>query len=543
MRKMFSAAVLTVAALSAALLAGCKSEEDFRNERAENAMKHFETSRFKQPADGKVLTLRDCIELAQKNNLELKVRQLEEQVAREQKTAEMLGMLPELNIKNSFTARSNTAASSSRKLEGSGMTYGYSTSTDRNVNVFSTELALSTLDFGLAFFNTVQAGDRELMRQQRLRRTSQNLTLDVVKSYFRVAAAQRAIGITRKLLEDCRGRYELIEKLSKSKAITPFRAFDETRQFVDMEKRLTNYIRSYENSCVELRALLGLDPSGQIRLDESVLDTIPRMEFPDLALMEQIALLERPELYETDMRKHVNVTECRKELVKMIPSARLFIDFNNDNNSYLYHASWYGIGITAAYNLLKLPQHIAAYMAYDSMADAEEARAYSLGVGIMAQVRISHADLLSVKERFAIDDRVCKTYRKNLQWALANSKTTGELSQLELDHIRLETAEKEIARTVSLGNMYVAYFQVLNTLGVSKIDADSVDSLKSELEAARLRAEGELLKAETAYNKKLTARPEKKPANGEAVREKSNFDLVNQPLTTLGVSEGLASGR
>ena len=310
-----------------------------------------------------------------------------------------------------------------------------------------------------------------------------------------MAAAQRAIGITRKLLEDCRGRYELIEKLSKSRAITPFRAFDETRQFVDMEKRLTSYIRNYENSWTPLTlrnfrywALLGLDPSGKIRVDESVLDNVPRMEFPELTLLEQIALLERPELYETDMRKHINVTECRKELVKMIPSARIFIDFNNDNNSFLYHASWYGIGISAAYNLLKLPQHIASYVAYDSMADAEAAKAYSLGVGIMAQVRISHADLVSVKERFAIDDRVWNVYRKNLKWAEANRKTAGELSQLELDHIRLETAEKEISRIVSLGNMYVAYFQVLNTLGVSKIDAESFEALKGELDAARVRA-------------------------------------------------------
>jgi len=536
MRKTFFSAVLTVAVLAAAVLAGCKSEEDFRNERAENAMKHFEASRFKQPADGKTLTLRDCIELAQKNNLELKVRQLEEQVAREQKTAEMLGMLPELNVKNTFTARSNTAASSSEKITGSGMTYGYSTSTDRNVNVFSTEVALSTLDFGLAFFNTVQAHDRELMKRQRLRRTSQNLTLDVVKSYFKVAAAQRAIGITRKLLEDCRGRYELIEKLSKSKAITPFRAFDETRQFVDMEKRLTSYIRNYENSCVELRALLGLDPSGKIRVDESVLDSIPRMEFPELTLLEQIALLERPELYETDMRKHINVTECRKELVKMMPSARVFIDFTKDNNSYLYHASWYGIGITAAYNLLKLPQHIASYMAYDSMADAEAAKAYSLGVGIMAQVRISHSDLMSVKERFAIDDRVYNAYRKNLDWAVANRKSTGELSQLELDHIRLETAEKEITRIVSLGNMYVAYFQVLNTLGVSKIDSESLDAVKAELNAARVRAEGELARAEAEYNSRLTRAEAKKSSEKPAEKP---FDLVNQPLTTLGGSDDL----
>lgn len=537
MRRIYSVAVLFAAAAAAVVSGGCKSEEEFRSERAENAMKHFERSRFKNPAAEKKLTLRECIVLAQKNNLELRVEQLEEQVAREQKTAEMLGMLPELNIKNTFTSRNNQAASSSEKVGSSGISYGYSTSTDRDLNVFSTELALSTLDFGLAFFNTVQAKDRELIKSQRVRRTSQNLTLDVVKAYFKVAAAQRAITITRKLLEDCRGRYELIEKLSKSRAITPFRAFDETRQFVDMEKRLTSFIRNYENSCVELNALLGFDPSGKISVDESCLGTVPKLEFPELALLEQIALLERPELYESDIRKHISVVDCRKELIKMLPTARMFMDFTNDNNSYLYHASWYSIGINAAYNLLKLPQHIARYAAYDSQAEAEEAKAYSIGVGIMAQVRISHFNLVSVRERFAIDDRVFKTYDRNLKWAVTNRRVTGELSKLELDHMRLETAEKEIERIVSLGNVYVAYFQMLNSLGVSKIDSDSVDMLKRELDAARLRAESELAKAETDFNTKLAGKTVEKSETESKV-----FDLINQPLTTLGNQEYITVG-
>ncbi len=537
MKQMFSMLFSVAAALTLTVFCGCKTEEEFRQERAEKAMKHFERSRLKHPAEGKRLSLKECIVLAQKHNLALKVEKLEKQVLREQKTAEMLGMLPELNVKNTYTSRNNTAASSSKKVGSGGLTYGYSSSTDDDVNDFSVGVALSTLDFGLAFFNTVQAKDRELMKEQQIRRTSQNLTLDVVKAYFKVASAQRAINITRKLLADCRDHYALIEKLAKSRAITPFRAFEETRKFMDMEKRLTNYIRNYENSCVELRALLGLDPSGEILVDDACLGAVPKMEFPELVLMEQIALLERPELYEADIRKHINVVECRKELVKMIPSARMFVDFNNNDNSYLYHNTWYSIGINAAYNLLKLPKDIATYVARTSMVEAESQKIYSIGIGIMAQVRISHYNLRSVNERFAIDNRVYETYKKNLNWAIANRRIAGEMSRLELDRMRLETAEKEIERIISLGNVYVANFQMLNTLGVSKIDSDSVDVLKGELSAARLRAEGELAKAEVAYNTKLSAADKK-----QSEESKKIFDLVNQPLTTLGNSDYITVG-
>ncbi|MBQ9501727.1 MAG: TolC family protein [Lentisphaeria bacterium] len=515
--------------LAAVIAGGCKTAQDYRDERAEYAVKHFEFARYREMMEGQKLSLKECIRMALDNNLELKVMSIEENVAKEMRTAEMLGMLPELNISDSFTGRSNTPASSSKKVADSGLTYGYSTSQDRNVNYFNIDLALSVVDFGLAYFNTQQARDRVMIREQRTRRARQNLTFDVVKAYFQVAAAQRAIKITTGLLEDCRSRYQLIEKLSKSRAITPFRAFDETKRFVEMEKRLTNYIRSYENSCVELRSLLGMHPGGKILVDDSYLNQVPKFEFPEIELMEQIALLERPELYEIDMQKHVNVLECRKEIVKMFPNVRLFYDFVNSNNSFLYHASWYELGIRAAYNLLKLPQHIKQYQAYSAQVDAEETRTFSLAIGIMAQVRIAHANLISVKERYEIDNKVYTAYSKNLKWALASRKLTGDLSNLELDHMRLATAETEIERLMSLGNVYVAYFRILNCVGISKLDAGSLNVLRAELVKARERAAEELGKAADEHQAKM----DKLAADAKKAAA-DDFQTVEKPVGAFG---------
>ena len=519
---------LVFGVMAAVIAGGCKTAKDYREERAEYAVKHFEFAKYREMMEGQKLSLQECIKLARENNLEMKVMAIEENVAKEMQTAEMLGMLPELNISDSFTARSNTPASSSKKTAGDGLTYGYSTSQDRNVNYFNVDLALSVVDFGLAFFNTQQARDRVMIREQRTRRAAQNLTFDVVKAYFQVAAAQRAIKITTGLLEDCRSRYQLIEKLSKKRAITPFRAFDETKRFVEMEKRLTNYIRSYENSCVELRALLGMHPGGKILVDDTYLNAVPKFEFPEIELMEQIALLERPELYEIDMQKHINVLECRKEIVKMFPNVRLFYDFMNSNNSFLYHASWYELGIRAAYNLLKLPQHIKQYQAYSAQVDAEEARTFSLAIGIMAQVRIAHANLLSVKERYNIDNKLFNAYSKNLKWAIASKKLTGDLSNLELDHMRLATAETEIERLMSLGNVYVAYFRILNTIGIKKLDAGSLNSLRAELVSARERAAAELANAAADNKVKLDK------AAADLKKADDDFKVVEKPVSAFG---------
>lgn len=492
--------LLGIGSAGLVMFSGCKSFDEYQQERIAYAVKHFERAQYSNINPGQVLTLDACVRMAVKNNLDLKVFGLEEQVAKEMRTSEMLGMLPELNISNNLTSRNNTPASSSRQVHGNGYgTYSYSQSQDETVNYLNVDLALSVLDFGLAFFNTQQSQDRLLLRQQRTRRAEQNLVLDTVRVYFQVAAAQRAINVTTELLKDCRNRYELIEKMEAAGEITPFRAFDEVRDFVDMEKRLTNYIRSYENSCVELRSLLGLYPDAEIKVDDSILDTVPEFTFPEMELMEQIALMKRPELYEIDMQKHINVLECRKTIVMMFPNVRMFVDFTNSNNSFLYNSTWWELGIRAAYNLLKLPQHISRYQAYSAQVDAEEARTYAQAIAVMAQVRIAHANLMATRERLEIDMKVNNAYRKNLQKAEASGRISGELSQLELAHMRLATAETEIERYLSLGNYYVAYFRILNTLGIENLHAATVEELEKQLAAERERAAEELAQAKAEY--------------------------------------------
>ncbi|MBE6390375.1 MAG: TolC family protein [Lentisphaerae bacterium] len=504
---------------------GCKSFDEYQQERLAKAVAHFERAQYSDIEAEKVLTLNECFALARANNLDLKVFGLEEKVSKEMRTFEILGMLPELNVSNNLNHRDNTPAASSRQLSGNGYgTYSYSQSQDRTVNYFNIDLALSVVDFGLAFFNTCQAHDRMLLRQQYTRRAEQNLVLDTVRVYFQVAASQRAIKVTTKLLEDCKNRYQLIEKMGEAGEITPFRAFDEAKRFIDMEKRLTNYIRAYENSCVELRSLLGLYPGSKIKVDDSVLDTIPEFTFPEMELMEQIALMKRPELFEIDMQKHINVLECRKTIVSMFPNVRMFIDFTNSNNSFLYHNSWIELGIRAAYNLLTIPRQLHRYFAYSAQVDAEEYRSYAQAVAVMAQVRIAHADLMATRERLNIDLRSSNTFRKHLAKAEESSKITGELSQLELAHMRLETTEKEVEKYLSIGNYYVSYYRVLNTLGIENLHETTVTDLKNKLDAEKVRAAEELKKAREEFEAAKQAAAQKAAAVQKADAERKPVD-------------------
>ena len=73
--------VMALGVIAVLAFAGCKSEEDFRLERANYARLHFEQSQFKELPQDVRLTLPECIRLAHENNLDVKVSRLEEAVA------------------------------------------------------------------------------------------------------------------------------------------------------------------------------------------------------------------------------------------------------------------------------------------------------------------------------------------------------------------------------------------------------------------------------------------------------------------------------
>ena len=497
-----SRAIVFGTAAALLFLSGCKTEEDYKKERIEKAQEQFETLKKKElPAD-KVLSLHDCIKLAMEHNMDIKVQNMEKDAAKNLLWAEILGMLPDLSVTDNFTTRFNQPGSRSKAVDQDGDTYDYSTSQDKSINNLSVDLAFSLLDFGLAFFNSQQGHDRVLLKQRQIERLRQNLTLDVVRAYFKVAAAQRAVDLTNNLLLQCRKRSAVIERLQKQKRITPFRAFEEINRLLTMEKRLSNYTRVYENACVELRALLGVYPSVNIIVDDTILDKDPEMELPEIELLEQMAILKRPELFEIDIQRHLNILECRKTLLMMLPNVQFYMDLVNNSNSFLYHQTWWELAIRAAYNALKTPQHLARYMAYSDQADIEKMRSFAQAITVMSQVRIAKADIAASRQKYELNRRENRNFSEHLQKEQAKKPVIGTVSELELDHLRMAVAETEIERLLALGSCHIAYYRLLNAVGVENLDPATQSALKKELEAGAKRAEKELARARAEYEKK-----------------------------------------
>ena len=478
MFKFFRIMTVTVAII---LLASCNNSEYYRQQRVEKAREHFNKINKRTIDPNKVFTLNECIDTALKHNLSLKVYDLKEQIASEKVTARLLGMLPELNVSNQFNARNRTPGARSQNIATGSQSLVSSRSVDNTINNIKIELAISTLDFGLAFLNSVQAENRRLITLEQKKRAAQNLVFDVVKTYFKVASCQDAIDTAEKLLIKCRKLEKVFVELNDSKSVSPFRLLDERKRFIRLEKRLMSYRRSYEDSCIELRSLMGFAPKEKIRVDTRWLKKLHVADLPSIKVMEKIALTERPELYELDFEADILVTEARKTILTMFPTAKLFLDFTNSNNSYLYTQSWGQVAVHTAYNLLRLPQRIAEYRATNAQVDEISMRTLALSIGIMAQVRIAHANIQEVRQRYELDDRTFQAYKKHLRKAGQSYKSGSSLSRLELDRMELETAETYIDRLISMSNYYVAYYRLLNTVGIKDLAPETVERVVGEM--------------------------------------------------------------
>lgn len=472
---------LIIVLIAVLFSSSCQNTDHYRRERVSKADRAFREIKSKDFPEGAVLSLPYCIKTALNNNLDLRVYELKEAVNNEKRTAAALGMLPDVIVTNDLTYRTNEPGASSYSLNSGKESLEPSKSTQKYENRVRVEFLFSVIDFGLAYFNSVQARDRKLITKEQKRRATQNLILDVTRAYFKVAAAQYAMVNTEKMLKIAGETEKLLEQMVKNKRLPMEKIIKEKKTFLLLKKSLMEYKRSYENSCIELRSLMGYYPTHEIRVDTSGMRNIADIKIPEIELLEEIALLERPELYQLDIRHHITAIAARKKVIEMFPNVGVFTDFTNSTNKYLYNQSWWELGARAAYRLLRVPQQIGEYTAIETEMKQIKAQVTALSVGIISQVRIAHANLAEVKHRYSMAEQLYETYKKHEILKEKHARTSGALSQIELNRIKMETAQKDIERTQALGNYYLAYFRLLNSAGVENLDAAEMKKIRKRI--------------------------------------------------------------
>jgi len=473
---MLKRTIFSVTSLGVIFMSGCQTDKTYDAKRVSNAREQYYQISKKVLSEGTKFTVDMCVKSALENNLDMKVQELREAVGNERKTAAVLAMLPDVTFNYTKTARSNEPGSSSANVFTGEQSLTPSKSSEKTESTFNIDMALSLIDFGLAYFNSVQAKDRELILGEQKKRVAQNLTLDVVKQYFRVAAAQYAIRQSAEMMYRTGDIEMMLDDVKADGTISPLRALSEKRRFIDLEKKLMQYQISYEDSCIQLKSVMGFRPNHKIRVDDSLLVKMNEVAIPDVDTLEQIAIRERPELYESDIQQHITIVEARKAILKMFPTVRIFTDYNDYSNKYLYNNRWWTIGTRVAYDLFSVPQSVFEYRSKEEEAKVLEVKTMSLALGVMTQVRLAYAEVMEAKRVYELESKAYAAYKEHLAAVRKIYDAGGDVAQLDLDRIEMETADHCISRAFALSEYYLAYYRLRNAVGIASLDPKELEA-------------------------------------------------------------------
>lgn len=546
MKKSFSLrSLLTPTALVASLvLSGCASlnPEQMDDKRVRDRAAADRASMFDQqePIAGPV-SMDEAIARALKYNLDMRLKKMEVAVSAQLKDLAKYDMLPNLVAGAGYANRSNYAGGSSWQF--SNQTQGaapsavnqnaglYSTSSERTQRMNSVEFSWNVLDFGVSYYRAKQKADEFLIAQERRRRVVQTMVHDVRFAYLRAMAAQRLAQESESVMQRAERAIEQSRAAEMRGAIPLQTALAYQRALIDAVALLNLRRQDLDFAKAELSALMS-SPTQAFTLVETPDTAVPALP-ADLAVLEDTALMNRPELREEDYRKRISGDETRRQLMSVFPNLSFGLGSQFDSNRLLYNNDWVDTSARVSWNLLRVLSAPDTVKAGERQQEVDDARRQALSMAVMTQMRIAalrfglaKSDLDLAQKSLAVDDRVAAVAKAGV-----SSRTETELELIRAD---ARAMVSRYQHAIAYANAQAAFARVQHSLG-QDFDFGNADTAPIA-QAIPLVAEG-LKRAEQSLPTPMVVKIGQRPK----VRLFMEPSPTGQPLLA-GVAKALALG-
>ena len=357
----------------------------------------------------------------------------------------------------------------------------------------SVEFSWSLLDFGVSYYRARQRADEYLIAQERKKRVIQTMVHDVRFAFHRALAAQKLATEAEAVMKQAEAAIEQSRAAESRGAIPVQIALAYQRALVDAVALLNTRRQELDFAKAELSALMSA-PTGQFTLadlPEQALLALPS----NVALLEDTALMNRPELREEDLRKRISSDETRRQLMQAFPNLTFGIGRQFDSNSLLYSNDWIESSARISWNLLRVLSAPAVKKAGERQIEVDDARRQALAMAVMTQTRIAvlryglaRGDLDLAQKSLDVDARVA---------AVAKSGVSSRAeTELELVRATARAAVSKYQRAIAYANAQAAYARIQHSLGqefdFGNIDSVSVSELAGKVKTTLTEAEKQL---------------------------------------------------
>ena len=453
------------------IVASCTglSEPDYAKARLESYddFKNYYDQKINKVDPEKLYTLNECLVLAVNNNLDLYSRKLEEAVSDEKAMSHLLSALPTLKPSFNYSERDKENGATSEGIEDGLESLRASKSSEKSLGTFRLELALSSLDFGLALINRHFENDKKRKVTVNRTKAERELKFQVVQAYYAVAAGQYVLLDAKNQLTESNEALTKLEKLYDEKEISKFELLKFKKKLLETNKQIKEYERSHQNHCLSLTALLGLYPDNEILVDLTSFKSNSitgrfntKRDLPEYEELEKTALFLREELLELDIDNNISVLKEKAEYLKLFPNVRLFAAYNESSNPFLYNKSWSEAGLNAIVDLFQIPSRLKNISAEEKEREVIRYKQLATMINITAQLKIAFANCEEVKERLCFKELIHEVtieQKQLIQVALNH----GAKNQLDLLESEIDLLISQIQRTAAFANYNVALHRML----------------------------------------------------------------------------------
>jgi outer membrane protein TolC len=423
------------------------------------------------------ITFSEAAARALKYNLDYRTKLMEATLASGQLDMSGWDMLPRLLVNAGYYGRNNDAGGNSFDIITGNRTLSNSSSQERKHSLLSAEFSWNILDLGVSYFRSKSLADQVLIAEERKRKIVQNILQDVRNAYWRALGAQRLVGQMDSLMARTQTALQRARQIEQQGLMPIPQVLAYQRALLDATTLLQSKRQDLELAKAELVALMNLSPSVQFTLAEDAEAKLPSAP-TDVERLEDLALVQRPELREEDYRKRISANEVKRNMLSILPGISFDAGYNRDSNKYLFNRSWVDYGLKVSANLLRLASIPSMQAVAKAQGDVDETRRMAQAMAILTQVRVATmryglavAELEQVEESARVDQRL-------LNYAKAATTTKVE-SELELIRNEARSLLSQYQRHVAYSNAQAAWGRLYNSIGLDVIPADLSQSVKT----------------------------------------------------------------
>lgn len=419
------------------------------------------------------ITLETAVARTLKYNLDYRLKKMESAMALGIADYSKYDMWPKLLASAGYNTRNNLSGGTSIGIKDGIESLRASTSQQRHVAQSGAEFSWNVLDFGVSYYQAKQNADQFLVAEERRRKLIQNMMQDVRAAYWRALGAQNLEQAAKDILVRADEALMKSREAESQNIISPVVALNYQRALLDATLLLNQRRQDLIFAKKELGALMSVPPGKDFTLAQAEEMALPPVT-TNIEALENMALLQRPELREEDYKKRITAAEAKKQMLGFMPNLNFATGLKTDTNNYLYNNSWSQASVGVTWNLLKLFSLPAIEKNQKTQVKLDEARRLALSMAILTQLRVSAERYKLAVKDYAVTNTAAEVDERLAAHIQASASAKLE-NELEVVRTQTRSVLGAYQRANAYANAQIAYGRLYNTLGFDPLE-DNFDN-------------------------------------------------------------------